>query len=239
MRSARSSTAPFLLLLITSASAQFGPEFQYFCEAPRSVDLVDVDGDGSLDLVVGSRQGLGVYLNSDGQGTMDQPFFVGTEETVACVGDLNGDGAPDILGSREQNGGLYVHFNDGAGAFTETYQLSASLSADEMHCADLDADGYQDAIFVLPTGQLAISYNYDGDGELSEPRRPRHAHPDGLREGGGHRWGRRPRHHLLFAGRQPGAGMFQHRWGIATARTTQCFRFRGPPRTWTVTDTRT
>jgi uncharacterized repeat protein (TIGR01451 family) len=169
MRLDRLSIVPFLLILTAQASAQFGPEFQYFCEAPRSVDLVDVDGDGDLDLVIGSRQGLGVHLNTDGQGTMDQPFTVGTEEVVACVGDLNGDGAMDIIGSREQDGGLYIHFNNGQGTFTETFMLSATLSANEMHCADLDADGDQDAFFVLTTGQLAVSYNYNGDGELSVP----------------------------------------------------------------------
>jgi uncharacterized repeat protein (TIGR01451 family) len=165
----RLSIFPLSLLLFTSASAQFGPEFQYFCEGPRSVDLADVDADGSLDLIIGSRQGLGVYLNTDGQGSLAQPFTVGTEETVACAGDLNGDGAPDIIGSRDQNGGIYIHFNNGQGSFDETVMLTGTLSADEMHCADLDADGDQDAFFILPGGQLAVSYNNNGAGDLSAP----------------------------------------------------------------------
>ena len=169
MRFARLSIPSFFLLAVTSASAQFGPEFQYFCEGPRSVDLADVDADGDLDLIIGSRQGLGVYLNTDGQGNLDQPFDVGNEETVACLGDLNGDGAPDIIGSREENGGLYIHFNNGSGSFTETVTLAGTMSADEMHCADLDSDGDQDAFFVLPAGQLAVSYNLDGDGSLTPP----------------------------------------------------------------------
>ena len=169
MRLVRLSLFPISFLVLNSASAQFGPEFQYFCEGPRTVDLADVDADGALDLIVGSRQGLGVYLNTDGLGTLAQPFSVGIEETVACTGDLNGDGAPDIIGSREENGGIYIHFNDGQGSFDETQMLVGTLSADEMHCADLDADGDQDAFFVLPTGQLAVSYNTDGFGVLSAP----------------------------------------------------------------------
>lgn len=149
--------------------AQFGPAFQYICEGPRSVDLADVDADGDLDLIIGSRQGLGVYLNTDGQGTMDQPFAVGNEETVACLGDLNGDGAPDIIGSRDENSGIYIHFNDGNGSFSGSVLLTATMSADEMHCADLDADGDQDAFFVLPSGQLAVSYNATGNGDLGTP----------------------------------------------------------------------
>ena len=169
MRLVRLSITPISLLICFSASAQFGPEFQYFCEGPRSVDLADVDADGDPDLIIGSRQGLGVYLNTDGQGTLDQPFSVGTEETVACMGDLNGDGAPDILGSRDENGGIYIHFNDGNGAFDGSVLLTGTMSADEMHCADLDSDGDQDAFFVLPAGQLAVSYNNSGTGDLSEP----------------------------------------------------------------------
>ena len=95
MRSARLPLVAVLLLSIAPAMAQFGPAFQYICEGPRSVDLADVDADGDLDLIIGSRQGLGVYLNTDGQGTMDQPFAVGNEETVACLGDLDGNGQVD------------------------------------------------------------------------------------------------------------------------------------------------
>ena len=169
MRLVRLSFFPISLLILHSASAQFGPEFQYFCEGPRTVDLADVDADGALDLIVGSRQGLGVYLNTDGLGTLAQPFAVGMEETVACTGDLNGDGAPDIIGSRAENGGIFIHFNNGQGSFDETVMLTGTMSADEMHCADLDADGDQDAFFVLPSGQLAVSYNTDGIGDLSAP----------------------------------------------------------------------
>ena len=169
MRLVRLSIYPISLLLLNSASAQFGPEFMYFCEGPRTVDLADVDADGALDLIIGSRQGLGVYLNTDGLGTLAQPFSVGNEETVACTGDLNGDGAPDIIGSREENGGIFIHFNDGQGDFDESVMLIGTLSADEMHCADLDADGDQDAFFVLPTGQLAVSYNNNGTGDLTPP----------------------------------------------------------------------
>lgn len=168
MRFVRLSIIPVISLSITSASGQFGPEFQYLCEGPRSVDLADVDADGDLDLIIGSRQGLGVYMNSDGQGDLDQPVSVGIEETVACLGDLNGDGSPDILGSRDLGGGIYIHFNDGSGGFDNSTVISSTLNADEMHCADLDLDGDQDAFFVLPAGQLAVSYN-DGSGVMSTP----------------------------------------------------------------------
>lgn len=133
------------------------------------MDLADVDADGDLDLIIGSRQGLGVFLNTDGQGNLEQPFWLGNEETVACLGDVNGDGAPDIIGSREEEGGIYIHLNAGNGSFGDPILLIGTMGADEMHCADLDLDGNQDLFFVRPAGQLAVSYNYNGDGELTEP----------------------------------------------------------------------
>lgn len=138
----------------------------YLCEGPRSVDLADVDVDGDLDMIVGSRQGLSLHVNLDGLGTLDEPLTLVQEETIACTGDLNGDGAIDIVGSRDDGTGISVHFNNGQGGFPSSVVLSETLSADEMHAADLDDDGDTDLFFALPGGQLALSYN-NGYGEFS------------------------------------------------------------------------
>ena len=77
----------------------------------------DVDGDGDVDLVVGSRdQTAKVYFNKDGTGVFESreyrtnlgepydtgPSAVGIDKTVDTTGlatavDLNGDGYPDVV----------------------------------------------------------------------------------------------------------------------------------------------
>ena len=78
----------------------------------------DVDGDGDVDLVVGSRdQTAKVYFNKDGTGVFEYrtklgepydtgPSAVGIDKTVDTTGlatavDLNGDGYPDVVTGTE------------------------------------------------------------------------------------------------------------------------------------------
>ncbi len=164
-----SAPLSFLLFVAASASAQFGPQHQFFCDAPRSVDLSDVDGNGTLDLIVASRQGVGLYLNVSGDGAFSQPIFMGTEESVAVCGDVTGDGLPDVIGSREENGGLYLFTNTGNTAFTAPQILAPNISANELHLADLDNDGDQDLFFATPEGNLMVVMNDDGLGSFGTP----------------------------------------------------------------------
>jgi hypothetical protein len=80
----------------------------------RSVPtLVDIDGDGDLDLVIGTDAGpIEVFLN---QGTRELPDFVGGDQlpihvrplTVPAVVDLDGDGDLDVLVGNTGGGVMY------------------------------------------------------------------------------------------------------------------------------------
>jgi hypothetical protein len=56
----------------------------------------DIDGDGLVDLVVTTASGLGVYLNDGRGGVGAAPAASYALSGVPVVGDLNGDGRPDI-----------------------------------------------------------------------------------------------------------------------------------------------
>jgi len=124
--------------------------------------LGDLNGDGKLDLVAikaygnGVPSGLGpVYvLYGNGDGTFQEPAVqvhsdVGTLLPSVAIGDLNGDGLPDIavLGG----GGLVgILTNNGNGGFNraqvETVTYASGLPWASVTLADLSSDRHLDII---------------------------------------------------------------------------------------------
>src|SRR5262249_49012927 len=91
-------------------------------ERPRALVLVDLNGDGNLDLAVGHRSGSGVgILLGNGNGT----FAAETTNAVASgptdndslkIADMNGDGRPDIVVTAD-TGEVSVLVNGASGSF--------------------------------------------------------------------------------------------------------------------------
>ena len=81
----------------------------------------DLDGDGDLDLVVGTGAGaLRVFRNV---GTATAPAFAeepeveaGRRRTTPALGDLTGDGVPELLAGADSGGLLYWSNSAGTGA---------------------------------------------------------------------------------------------------------------------------
>ena len=69
-------------------------------DSPRSVAVVDVNGDGISDLVTsnGFSDDISVLIgNGDGTYQTEQRFAVGdTPESITVI-DLDGDGLPDVV----------------------------------------------------------------------------------------------------------------------------------------------
>ena len=140
--------------------------------------LIDINGDGHLDLVATARlaqPALHIWLG-DGKGTFTplKPTWTDIGYAALATGDINGDGFPDIVAA-SHFGAVQTLLSDGKGGFTEKL-LRGQDGYVAAQLADVDGDGHLDLILV---GYAKVGIEvYFGDGtgnwtlhtRLPEPR---------------------------------------------------------------------
>jgi hypothetical protein len=127
--------------------------------------LIDLNGDGHLDLVATARlakPSLHIWLG-DGKGafTPMTPTWTSIGYGALATGDINGDGFPDIVVA-SHFGPVQTLLSDGKGGFTEKilHRQDGYVAA---QLADLNGDGHLDLI-LLGYRNAGIEI-YFGDGK--------------------------------------------------------------------------
>ena len=146
------------------------------------VNLVDIDGDGDLDVLeTGTSQFIGynlfqIYLNNGkGEFTLLEDHGIpGVANGGLYHFDYDNDGDQDVLVTGSFDRGTYGHTaklyeNNGHGIFvdTETPELDEIGTKGNVQIADINNDGYQDIVFLIASSRYdtpSILLNQKGSG---------------------------------------------------------------------------
>jgi len=142
---------------------------------PVVVAAADVTGDGNVDLVTANQSGQSVsVLAGDGNGGFGAAanFAIYPHQDVIdydawpwgmAVGDVTGDGKPDIVTANTQNDTISVLPNDGAGGFGTYFNFDTGAHPGAVAIADVDGDGAADVITAnRDNNNISVLHNENG-----------------------------------------------------------------------------
>lgn len=171
----------YFTILYNDGSGSFNPVDYPLPGYPQHAIAADFDLDGIPDLVAATRTnttGQISLVRSIGPGLFSAPtvYPMGEAEMSLAVGDLNGDGFPDVIATSYDpvlgatSGELYIFLNDQSGGFTTDTRNTLG----HPRLCDLgDFDGDQDldvVVYEEAADQLGFWQN-DGTGVITKVKK--------------------------------------------------------------------
>jgi len=121
------------------------------------IAIGDLDGDGKADLAVtGQYSGLIILRNTGSNGSLSfaAPYSVVSEESayegsVVAIGDLDGDGKPDVVVGNGRNSTMSLYKNMsvvGIPYLAAAKEIASSYNVNGVGIGDIDGDGKPDIV---------------------------------------------------------------------------------------------
>ncbi len=140
-------------------------------DAPNSIKLADLNGDGSLDAITAdiTSNTVSVLLGQgDGGFEVADSYSTGTSPASVVLGDLNGDGILDLVTANSGDLTTTVLLGRGDGTFDDGGSYSTGLFPSSAALGDLNGDGNLDLLVTNAADARAGVLLGNGNGSFKD-----------------------------------------------------------------------